>query len=267
MSSAARATEFGVIVPARYASARLPGKPLLDLGGKPMVVRVLENARRAGAAFALVATDDERIARAVRDAGGEAMLTSAEHRTGTDRLAEVAQRKKLDPELVVVNLQGDEPLLPAEFVQKVAGALLNDRDASLSTLATELRRRDQLFDPNVVKVVTDRRGRALYFSRAPIPWLRGEFSHAPGSQAADSELPRGLFWRHVGLYAYRVSTLQQLSSAEPAPSENAESLEQLRALFLGLSIQVERVLELPEGGVDTEADAERVRRLYERPAC
>jgi 3-deoxy-manno-octulosonate cytidylyltransferase (CMP-KDO synthetase) len=265
MSSAARAAEFGVIVPARYASARLPGKPLLDLGGKPMVVRVLENARRAGAAFALVATDDERIARAVRDAGGEAMLTSAEHRTGTDRLAEVALRKKLDPELVVVNLQGDEPLLPAEFVRKVAGALLSDCDASLSTLATELRHRDQLFDPNVVKVVTDRRGRAMYFSRAPIPWLRGEFSHGAGS--VDGELPRGLFWRHVGLYAYRVSTLQRLSSAEPAPCENAESLEQLRALFLGLSIQVERVLELPDGGVDTEADAERVRRLYERPAC
>jgi 3-deoxy-manno-octulosonate cytidylyltransferase (CMP-KDO synthetase) len=224
---------------------------------------VLENALAAGAAFAVVATDDERIVAAVRAAGGEAVLTSPNHPTGTDRLAEVAREKRLSPELVLVNLQGDEPFVPPAFVQKVARALLRNPDASLSTLATELRRREELFDENVVKIVTDRRGRALYFSRAPIPWLRGEFSRGPELGAA-RELPKGQFLRHVGMYAYRVSTLHELARAEPAPLEKAESLEQLRALFLGLSIQVELVDELPAGGVDTEADVERARRLYER---
>lgn len=262
MSRAATEPAFGVIIPARFASARLPGKPLIDLGGRPMVVRVLENALKAGAAFAIVATDDERIAQAVHDAGGEALLTSKDHATGTDRLAEVARHKQLDPELVVVNLQGDEPSVPPALVRKVALALLSNPEARLATLAIELRRRDELFDPNVVKVVIDSRGRALYFSRAPIPWVRGEFAHGATTEGAD-ELPAGSFLRHVGLYAYRVSTLHELSRAEPAPHESAESLEQLRALFLGLSIQVELVAELPAGGVDTQADAERVRRLYE----
>jgi 3-deoxy-manno-octulosonate cytidylyltransferase (CMP-KDO synthetase) len=262
MSSASAERAFGVVVPARYASSRLPGKPLLDLGGKPMVVRVMEIAARAGAAFALCATDDERIARAVRDAGGEAMLTSPDHLTGTDRLAEVARRKRLDPELVVVNLQGDEPGVPAELVAQVALALTQHPRASLATLATPLCRRSELFDPNVVKVVLDRDGCALYFSRAPIPWLRDEraLDALPAGQA---ELPSGAFLRHIGLYAYRVSTLYELSGAAPAPPERAESLEQLRALWLGMRIQVELVAELPTGGVDTEDDARRVRRLYE----
>ena len=253
---------FGVIIPARYGSTRLPGKPLIDMGGKPMVLRVLEVAARAGAAFTIVATDDQRIADVVSMAGGDVMLTSADHATGTDRLAEVARRKQLDPELVVVNLQGDEPALPAELVKRAASALHDTPGASLSTLATPLRQRSEVFDPNVVKVATDHSGRALYFSRAPIPWLRGDFSHeTPG--ASQSELSGGPFLRHIGLYAYRVSTLLTLSQTPQAALERAENLEQLRALWLGLAIQVAVVPELPHRGVDTPEDAARVQKLYE----
>jgi 3-deoxy-manno-octulosonate cytidylyltransferase (CMP-KDO synthetase) len=251
---------FGVMIPARYGATRLPGKPLVDLAGKPMIVRVLEVAARAGAAFAIVATDDERIADVVSRAGGDVMLTSRDHATGTDRLAEVARRKGFDPELVIVNLQGDEPALPAEHVARVARTLQGTPDAALATLATPIQGRAELFDPNVVKVVTDRNGRALYFSRAPIPWQRGDFTMS--ADAGVGELPSGSFLRHIGLYAYRVSTLQALSRAEPAAPEQAESLEQLRALWLGLAIQVAVVDSLPAGGVDTPDDAERVRELF-----
>lgn len=251
---------FGVIIPARYGSTRLPGKPLLDLGGKPMVVRVLEIAERAGAAFTIVATDDERIAEAVTRAGGEAMLTSPAHATGTDRLAEVARRKELDPELLVVNLQGDEPSLPPAHVALVAETLHASPGASLATLATPIRQRWEVFEPNVVKVVTDRAGRALYFSRAPIPWQRGDFSLLPG--AVHGPLPAAPFLRHIGLYAYRVSTLLELNRTPVAPLEQPESLEQLRALWLGMPIQVATVDKLPLGGVDTAEDARRVRDLF-----
>jgi 3-deoxy-manno-octulosonate cytidylyltransferase (CMP-KDO synthetase) len=254
--------EFGVIIPARYASTRLPGKPLIDLGGKPMVVRVMEVAAAAGAAFAMVATDDQRVVDAVTAAGGEAMITSAEHETGTDRLAEVARRLRLDPDLIVVNLQGDEPALPTELVRRVAETLRQDPEASMSTLATPIRERRELFDPNVVKVVLDQASRASYFSRAPIPWLRSEFS---GEAARDSakQLPEDTFLRHVGLYAYRVATLLSLSQTRPAPLELAESLEQLRALWLGMKIQVAVVPELPAPGVDTHEDAARVKKHFE----
>jgi 3-deoxy-manno-octulosonate cytidylyltransferase (CMP-KDO synthetase) len=216
-------------------------------------------AAKAGAAFAIVATDDERIADVVTRAGGDAMLTSPHHATGTDRLGEVVRRKGLDPEIVVVNLQGDEPALPPEHVARVARTLQRTPDAALATLATPLQVRGELFDENVVKVVTDRYGRALYFSRAPIPWRRGEFAL---ESAAQGELPGGPFLRHIGLYAYRVSTLHTLSRTEPVALEQAESLEQLRALWLGLAIQVAVVDSLPAGGVDTADDAERVRELF-----
>lgn len=254
--------EFGVIIPARYASKRLPGKPLLDLGGKPMVVRVLELASQAGAAFAMVATDDERIVEAVTAAGGEAMITDSEHETGTDRLAEVARRLHLEPDLIVVNLQGDEPALPPELVRRVAEALRNDPEAALATLATPLRERRELFDPNVVKVVLNQASRAMYFSRAPVPWLRDELSD-PAARDATTALPEETFLRHVGLYAYRVSTLLSLSQVRPTTIELAESLEQLRALWLGLQIQVAVVPELPPLSVDTAEDATRVRQLFE----
>jgi 3-deoxy-manno-octulosonate cytidylyltransferase (CMP-KDO synthetase) len=228
-----------------------------------MVVRVMEIAAQAGAAFALVATDDQRIVDAVIAAGGEAMITSDEHETGTDRLAEVARRLRLEPDLIVVNLQGDEPALPAALVKRVAETLREQPEASLATLATPLRSRQEVFDPNAVKVVVDQAGRALYFSRAPIPWLRDDFAAGPAARAAETPLPEDTFLRHVGLYAYRVSTLLQLSQTRPAPLELAEGLEQLRALWLGMQIQVALVPELPAGGVDTADDAARVRKLYE----
>lgn len=252
---------FGVIIPARFASTRLPGKPLLDLGGKPMIVRVIELARRTGAAFTLVATDDERIANVVTQAGGEAIMTSSEHASGTDRLAEVVRRRALDPALVVVNLQGDEPHLPAAAVQQVAQTLVMTPRADLATLATPLRSRSEAFDPNVVKVVTDAAGRALYFSRAPIPWLRGAFAFQGG--ASSESLIDAPLLRHVGLYAYRVSTLLTLSETPPVALERAESLEQLRALWLGMTVQVGLIPEPPAGGVDTMDDLTRAKKLYE----
>ena len=261
MSTSVRHGGFGVIIPARYASTRLPGKPLVDLGGKPMVVRVMEVAAQAGAAFSIVATDDSRIVDAVRAAGGEAWMTSPDHATGTDRLAEVARRKQLDPELVVVNLQGDEPSLPPELLRRAAQALSDTPQAHLSTLATPLRQGGEAFDPNIVKVVTDQAGRALYFSRAPVPWLRGDFA-PDGKPSRDDALPSGLFLRHIGVYAYRVSTLLRLGESRSVALERAESLEQLRALWLGMSIQVAVVAEPPPGGVDTAEDAVRVQRLY-----
>ncbi|HVY31784.1 MAG TPA: 3-deoxy-manno-octulosonate cytidylyltransferase [Polyangiaceae bacterium] len=254
--------EFGVIIPARYASTRLPGKPLLDLGGKPMVVRVLDIAAQAGAAFTMVATDDDRIVEAVTAAGGEAMITGSEHETGTDRLAEVARRLHLDPDLIVVNLQGDEPALPPALVQRVAEALRNDPDAAMATLATPLRDRRELLDPNVVKVVLNQANRAMYFSRAPVPWLRSELAH-PAAAEATTALPEDTFLRHIGVYAYRVSTLLLLSQVRPATIELAEGLEQLRALWLGLEIQVAVVAELPPTSVDTAEDAARVRQMFE----
>jgi len=225
-------------------------------------VRVMELAAQAGAAFAMVATDDQRIVDAVTAAGGEAMITSAEHETGTDRLAEVARRLRLDPELIVVNLQGDEPALPPELVRRVADTLRRDPEASLATLAAPLRARQELFDPNVVKVVVDQASRALYFSRAPIPGLRAELSRDAARTALDP-LPEDMFLRHIGLYAYRVSTLLALSQTRPAPLEQAESLEQLRALWLGMKIQVALVPERPAPGVDTAEDVTRMQKLFE----
>jgi 3-deoxy-manno-octulosonate cytidylyltransferase (CMP-KDO synthetase) len=210
----------------------------------------------------MVATDDQRIVDVVTAAGGEAMITSAEHETGTDRLAEVARRLRLDPELIVVNLQGDEPALPPELVQRVAETLRHDAEASLATLATPLCTRQELFDPNVVKVVVDQASRALYFSRAPIPWQRGEFG-TEAVRTATTPLPDDTFLRHVGLYAYRVSTLLALSQTRPTPLELGESLEQLRALWLGMKIQVAVVPERPAPGVDTDDDVARVQKLFE----
>lgn len=256
------AGEFGVIIPARFASTRLPGKPLIDLGGKPMVVRVMEVAAQAGAAFAMVATDDQRVVDAVTEAGGEAMLTSDEHETGTDRLAEVARRLRLDSDLIVVNLQGDEPGLPSELVRRVADTLRRDPEASMATLATPLRGRKELFDPNVVKVVVDQASRALYFSRAPMPWLRDEFGRE-GAKNSSAPLPDDTFLRHVGLYAYRVSTLLTLSQTRPTPLELAENLEQLRAVWLGMKVQVAVVPDLPAPSVDTAEDVVRAQKLFE----
>lgn len=248
-------TDFRVIIPARYSSSRLPGKPLRDIAGRPMVAHVWDHAVASGAAETWVATDDERIVRAVEEHGGRAILTSAEHESGTDRLAEVA--RDWPDDTIVVNLQGDEPGVGPELIQLVANALATNPAAGVATLATPIDSPQELFDPNAVKVVLDDAGMALYFSRAPIPWVRGVFT--PGSLQLGCEgLRERTFLRHLGLYAYRAGTLRRLAAEPPNAHEQAEALEQLRALGLGVGIVVSVIDEAPLHGVDTEEDLRRV---------
>jgi 3-deoxy-manno-octulosonate cytidylyltransferase (CMP-KDO synthetase) len=247
-----------VVIPARYASTRLPGKPLADIAGQPMIVRVAAAARRARNDGVWVATDDERIAAAVRQHGFDAVMTRANHVSGTDRIAEVADQLGWNDEDIVVNVQGDEPLLDPALIEAVAAALHGDPDAAMATAAHPLDAAADLFNPNVVKVVCDVRGRALYFSRAPIPWDRDRFAETR------DELPANLqALRHIGLYAYRVSFLRRFGQLAVSPLERCESLEQLRALWHGYPIHVVSVDHPPAPGVDTPEDLERVRRLFD----
>lgn len=249
---------FHIVIPARYASTRLPGKPLADIGGQPMVVRVAAAASRAGADSVWVATDDERVAAAVRQHGHAAVMTRADHLSGTDRIAEVAEELQWRDDEVVVNVQGDEPLLDPVLIAAVARALHGDPDAAMATAAHALADAAEFFNPNVVKVVCDVRGRALYFSRAPIPWDRDRFA------ATRDVLPPGFeARRHIGLYAYRVSFLRQFGQLAAAPLEQCESLEQLRALWHGYPIQVVIAEHPPAPGVDTLEDLQRVRRWFD----
>lgn len=247
--------DFVVVIPARYGSSRLPGKPLLDIQGLPMVVRVWQRAGESRATRVVVATDDRRIRAAVEAAGGEVLLTRADHPSGTDRLAEVAQQLELADDAIVVNVQGDEPLLPAVLIDQVATRLEQDPGASIATLAEPITDVDTLFNPSVVKVVRDRHGRALYFSRAPIPWDREHFAARPELLETDAWL------RHIGLYAYRAGFLAEYVGWPPSPLEQLEQLEQLRALHQGHAIQVALSAEPHPPGVDTPADLERVRQL------
>ncbi|MGE5161453.1 MAG: 3-deoxy-manno-octulosonate cytidylyltransferase [Betaproteobacteria bacterium] len=247
---------FVVIVPARLASTRLPRKPLADIGGVPMVVRVARAAIASGAAQVAVAADSAEIVDACRAHGVEALLTRADHASGTDRLAEAVELWGLADDAIVVNVQGDEPLMPPAVVRRVADAFADRADCAIATACHPLHDAAEFFSPNVVKVVTDASGRALYFSRAPIPWSRDAFA------SSRDRLPPGLpARRHVGLYAYRAGFLRRFPRLPPAPLEQHESLEQLRALAHGFGIAV---LELPEAlppGVDTPEDLERVRSL------
>jgi len=248
---------FTVLVPARYASTRLPGKPLADVAGKPMIVRVAERARASGAARVVVATDDARIADAVRAHGFEAVLTRADHPTGTDRLAEAATQLGLPASAVVVNVQGDEPLLEPALIREMASLLEGAPDAAIATACHPITDVAEAFNPNVVKVALDARNYALYFSRATIPWARDAFA------AARDVLPQGLpLYRHYGLYAYRVSFLLEYPTLAPSPLERFEALEQLRALWHGHRIVVAITAGTPAPGVDTPEDLERVRALY-----
>ena len=249
---------FTALIPARYASTRLPGKPLADIAGKPMVVRVAERAQRAGASRVAVATDDMRIKTAVEAHGIEACLTRADHPTGTDRLAEAARALGLAADSIVVNVQGDEPLLSPDLIRAMATLTAAHPDASIATACHAIDDPAEAFNPNVVKVVLDARGYALYFSRATIPWARDAF-------AADSRrVPPGLpLYRHYGLYAYRVGFLQHYPTLEPAPIERFEALEQLRALWHGHRIIVKVTEGTPAPGVDTPEDLKRVRTLFE----
>jgi 3-deoxy-manno-octulosonate cytidylyltransferase (CMP-KDO synthetase) len=249
---------FHVVIPARYGSTRLPGKPLLDIGGKPMIQRVVEQACASGAEEVLVATDDARIAGVVRDprrpSVAIALMTDAGLPSGTDRVAAIAAERGWSDQTIVVNVQGDEPFLPPGLIDQVAALAAAHADADIATLAAPVEGLEEFLDPNVVKVVTARDGSALYFSRAPIPWPR---EGATGGIESQSEF-RGAM-RHIGLYAYRVSALRRLTSLPPSALEVCEKLEQLRALEHGVRIVVGRCRELPAPGVDTAADLERAR--------
>lgn len=260
MSSIAQSS-FVVAIPARHASSRLPGKPLVDIGGRPLIAHVVERALESGAEEVVVATDDERIGRAAEAAGAGFCLTDADCASGTDRLAQCAARLAWPEERIVVNLQGDEPLLPGRWLDRVAGALDDNPEAMASTLAVAETDAAAVFNPNVVKLVTDARGFALYFSRAPVPWHRDSFGDRPG------RLPEeGRWLRHIGVYGYRVAELARLASLPPTPAERAESLEQLRVLEHGGRIHVTVLDESPPPGVDTREDLDRVRRLLDEGA-
>lgn len=250
---------FHVVIPARYGSTRLPEKALASIAGKPMVVHVWEKAVASGALEVIVATDDLRIADVITKAGGVAMMTSPDHETGTDRLAEVARRRDWPADAVIVNLQGDEPLVPPALPRVLANALRENARASIATLATPIHEAHDLFSTHIVKAVLDRHGFALYFSRAPIPFVRDSFA-----DGTPEKLPsHTIFLRHLGLYAYRAATLVALAEAPRAASERAESLEQLRALDMGFAIHVTVIDEAPPHGVDTADDLERVRQVLE----
>ncbi len=247
---------FRVVIPARYASTRLPGKALLPIAGRPMLQWVYERACAAGAREVLIATDDERIGSAARAFGAEAVMTASTHASGSDRIAEVARARKWAAQEVVVNVQGDEPLIPAAVIAQVAGLLSSHPDTDIATLATALDSLEELLDPNIVKVVTDVRGMALYFSRAPIPWNR---DGAPSGLASQRVFAGAR--RHRGIYAYHVAALLRLEQLPCGTLEECERLEQLRALEHGLRIRVGEALEQPGPDVNTLADLERIRAL------
>lgn len=279
------ALEFIALIPARLASTRLPNKPLADIAGKPMIVRVAEQARRAGAAMVVVATDSAQIVRVVEQHGGRALLTRGDHLSGTDRLAEAAAQLRLPGDSIVVNVQGDEPLLPPELIRAVAQALADAPHCAIATAAHPIHDQADYLSPNVVKVICKANGEALYFSRAPIPFDRDFFNSraaaaaAAGRNDANNAAPtqpnaragqlavsaqltkHHLPLRHIGLYAYRAAFLATYPSLPPAAAEQLESLEQLRALAHGYSIHVMLTDSSPPPGVDTAADLERVRQV------
>ena len=250
---------FHVVIPARYASTRLPGKPLLDIGDRSMIQRVVERACASSADEVLVATDDARIAAAVHDPRRPgrpiAVMTDPDLPSGTDRVAAVAAARGWSDDTLVVNVQGDEPFLPPELIEQAAELLTRDPAAGIATLATPVASLEEFLDPNVVKVVTALDGAALYFSRAPIPWAREGAREGLGSQ---TEFAGAL--RHVGLYAYRVGVLKRITSLPPTGLEQCEKLEQLRALENGVRIAVAPCAVPPVPGVDTAADLERARQ-------
>jgi 3-deoxy-manno-octulosonate cytidylyltransferase (CMP-KDO synthetase) len=250
--------DYKVVIPARYASSRLPGKPLRELLGKPMLQYVFESASACDAAQVIVATDDTRIESAARGFGAEVCMTSPEHASGTDRLAEVVTRLGWPDDAIVVNVQGDEPLMPPALIDQVAHDLSANNEGAIATLATPLVAAGEFFDTNVVKVVTDRNGYALYFSRAPIPWDR-DLLHDD-----IKALPIGIVpLRHIGIYAYRVEYLRRYAQMRPCPLEQAEQLEQLRALWYGERIHVAEARQRPGPGVDTEDDLHIAEQLMQ----
>lgn len=249
--------EFQVVIPARFASTRLPGKPLLPIGGKPMVIRVAEQATKSGAQEIWIATDHEPILAAAREHGHQACMTRTDHASGTDRLAEVVEQRGWDDNTIVVNVQGDEPLIPPQLIRAVAQHLHEHPDCAIATACHPIHDEAAMRNPNIVKAVTDKHGNALYFSRAPIPWPRDAFAKNAG-------LPQNIaVLRHIGIYAYRAGFLRAFGSLAPAMIEQVEALEQLRALWHGYRIGVTVTADAPPAGVDTEEDLLLARKLFE----
>ncbi|MDR0247124.1 MAG: 3-deoxy-manno-octulosonate cytidylyltransferase [Burkholderiales bacterium] len=253
---------FTIIVPARFASTRLPGKPLADLGGAPMVVRVAQQAARIRSARIIVATDDARIAQAVSDAGIETLMTRPDHPTGTDRIAEAVETLGLPDHSIVVNVQGDEPFLAPTLIERVAEKLVLHEDAAMATACHPLRSLSEARNPNVVKVVLDHFGYALYFSRALIPFARDAMASLPEETILSAYPAEHPLYRHYGLYAYRASFLRLFPTLPMAPIEDIEKLEQLRVLWHGYRIVVEIADEAPAPGIDTEEDLAAARQLW-----
>ncbi len=253
--------DFKIVIPARHGSSRLPGKPLLDIAGRPMIVHVCERGLEAWASEVVVATDDARIAEAVAGLPVRAVMTREDHQSGTERIAEAADILGWPDDTIVVNLQGDEPLIPPDLKRRLARLLVRQDSAEVATLAAPIQDRAEIFNPHAVKVVLDRDGHALYFSRAPIPWHRDSFASPYG------DIPPGFPWlRHIGVYAYSVGFLRRYVAWPPSPLEAIESLEQLRILWMGERILVLPVDSAPEAGVDTEEDLQRVRARLGRSA-
>ena len=248
---------FTVVIPARYGSSRLPGKPLLDIAGKPMIQRVWEQACECSADQVVIATDDERIEQVALSFGARVCMTSPNHPSGTDRLQQVVQDLALPSEHIVVNVQGDEPLMPAAVIDQVANNLQQNESAAIATLSEPINDLEELRNPNAVKVVCDENGLALYFSRAAIPWPREHFS------TESLAMPTTGSWdRHIGIYAYRTEFLHQFVTWPPAPLEQLEQLEQLRALYHGVRIHVAQAAQKVPAGVDTEEDLNAVRAHF-----
>ncbi|MDE0451143.1 MAG: 3-deoxy-manno-octulosonate cytidylyltransferase [Gammaproteobacteria bacterium] len=248
---------FSVVVPARYASTRLPGKPLAQIAGRPMIAHVAQRAGESGAAEVIVATDDERVLRAAASVGARAVMTRADHASGSDRVMEVAESCGWPDDHIVVNVQGDEPLIPPAVVDQVAGLLDRSLGVGAATLSEPLREAVDIGNGNIVKVVAARSGRALYFSRAPVPYARGGI---PSSVTG----PDTQWHRHIGIYAYRVAALRRFVALPVGRLEATESLEQLRFLENDIDIVVEEASAPVPGGVDTPADLERVRRAFDK---
>jgi 3-deoxy-manno-octulosonate cytidylyltransferase (CMP-KDO synthetase) len=249
-------TDFKVVIPARFASTRLPGKPLLDIAGKPMVIRVAEQAALSGAQQIIIATDYQPIVAAALEHGFQACMTRADHTSGTDRIAEVAAQQGWSGDTIVVNVQGDEPLIPPQLISAVAQHLHDHPECAIATACHAIHDDASMRNPNIVKVVLDKFDNALYFSRAPIPWPRDAY-------AQNQPLPQNVIvLRHVGIYAYRANFLRDFGKLTPTPLEQIESLEQLRALYYGYKIGVHKTDQAPPSGVDTEQDLQVARSLF-----
>lgn len=248
---------FIIVIPARYDSSRLPGKPLRNIAGKPLLQHVYECATRSEAAKVIIATDDERIEVAAKGFGADVCMTGSQHTSGTERIAEVISLREISADTIIVNLQGDEPMMPAACLNQVAKLLADKPECAMSTLCESISSKDDVFNPDIVKVVFDSAGRALYFSRAPVPWDRTHFQNSDSTSLENNDS----YFRHIGLYAYRAAYVKQYLAAPVSPIEKLESLEQLRVLWNGDQIAISEAVEQTGPGVDTEEDLNQVESL------